>query len=74
MKEAVGYLGANKTEKAIQRIDRAIGTVVPILAQFDNQNQVHMSSSRHARPDAKKDVLIVVDELVKSPSFVVEKG
>ena len=35
VKEAIRNLGANKTENAITRIGRAIGTIAPVLQQFD---------------------------------------
>ena len=74
VKEAVYYLGANKTEKAIVKIGKAIGTIVPILDQFDSQNRIHSTSSRHVRPDAKNDILTIAGELVKARSFAFEKG
>ncbi len=54
VKEAVHYLGSNKTETSIQRIAKAIGTILPILDQFDNDNKVPCTSSKHARPEKKK--------------------
>ena len=69
-KDAIHFLGSNKTEKAIQRVGRAIGTLSPVLDNFDNINNVSASSSAQKKPKAKKDIEVVVDELVKANCFV----
>ena len=51
-KEAIRFQGANKTRKAILRIGRAIGTMSPVLDQFDAQNEVSSTRSIHAKSDA----------------------
>ena len=73
-KEAIRFQGANKTDKAIARVGRAIGTLSTVLDNFDVHNQVPSTSSRQAKPDAQKDIKVVVNELVKCRSFDVEKG
>lgn len=40
-KNAIQSLGANKTEKAIERVGRAIGTIASLLQAFDAENQVN---------------------------------
>ena len=74
VKEAVRYLGPNQTEKTIQRVGRAIGTIVPILEQFDAHNDVPISSSSHTRPDDKVDIATVVGVLVDVHSFQFHEG
>ncbi len=44
-KEAINFLGANKSEKAIQRVGKAIGTL-PVLNNFDMVNNVSTMSSK----------------------------
>ena len=39
-KDAIKGLGTNKSSSAISRVDRAIGTLVPVLDQFDKENCV----------------------------------
>ena len=73
-KEAIRFQGANKTEKAIERIGRAIDTLFSVVDNFDTHNRVPATSSRHLRPDAQEDIKVVVDELVKCRSFEVVKG
>ena len=73
-KEAIRFQGSNRTEKAIDRVGRSIGTLFTVLDNFDTHNQVPITSSRQAKPDAQKDIKVVADELVKCRSFEVEKG
>ena len=37
-KGAINNLGAGKTEKAVVRLGKAIGTISPVLTQFDEDN------------------------------------
>ena len=49
-KTAVKGLGANKTEECIQRVAKAIGTMDPLLEQFDRDNMVgHRAQSCQCR-------------------------
>ena len=73
-KEAIRFQGANRTEKVIARVGQSIGTLFTVLDNFDTHNQVPTRSSRQAKPDAQKDIKVIVDELIKCRSFEVEKG
>ncbi len=73
-KEAINFLGSSKTEKAIQRVGQAMGTLLPVLSNFDEMNGVASISSRQHRPGAHKDVLIVVEEICKAKCFDKEDG
>ena len=73
-KEAIRFQGSNRTEKAIERVGRSIGTLFTVLDNFDMHNQVPTTFSRQVKPDAQKDIKVIVDELVKCRSFEVEKG
>ncbi len=47
VKTAIRGVGANKTQKSITRIARALGTVAPILDRFDDDNGVTKPGSVH---------------------------
>lgn len=68
-KDAVKNLGANKTEKAIAQIGRAIGTIAPTLQQFDSITGVNKLSGTHHMASAEKDRNIIVGELLQSKVF-----
>ena len=55
-KGAIGQLGSNKSTKAIERIGRAMGTLSPVLENFDCINNVVHTSSRQRKQKAQKDV------------------
>ena len=65
-KGAIRFLGPNKSEKSITRIGQAIGTLSPVLDNFDDDNDVASQSGNQKRPSAKKDISVVVGELVKA--------
>ena len=68
-KRCVKALGANKTEAAIQRATKALGTIVPVLNQFDTENSVSIPSGAHKRASAEKDILILITELLNFEVF-----
>ena len=43
-------IGSNKSQKSIQRIDRAIGTLSPVMDNFDAINNVTRDSSNQKKP------------------------
>ena len=63
VKDAVKNLGANKTEKAITRVGRAIGNIAPVLRTFDEQNHVDVPSGTHKIASYERDRNIIVSEL-----------
>ena len=69
---AIRFLGPNKSLQAITRIGRAIGTVSPILDNFDEVNQVSQSSSSQRQPNDHKDTVVIVKEMVKADCFVMQ--
>ena len=73
-KEAIKNLGANKTEKAIARVGRALGTIAPVLRQFDEENAVTAPSGAHQRASTEKDRNAIVGELVHSKIFDTVPG
>ena len=68
-KEAIRGLGVNKTDKAISRVSKSLGTLSPILDQFDEVNDVHNSSSIHSAPSSVKDRDMIIKELLQSHIF-----
>lgn len=65
-KVAVEGLGANKTEKAIIRVGKAIGTMSGSLENFDAVNNVPKVSGAHSCQSSRIDLHKVVKQLVKS--------
>lgn len=64
VKDSIKGLGTNKTRTAVTRVGRALGTIVPILENFDSDNNVPTLSGAHAKLDSTKDIEIVAKELV----------
>ena len=74
VKEAIKNLGANKTEKTISRIGRAIGTIAPVLYQFDHENNVTTQLGAHHIASSEKDRNIIVSELLRAKVFSTVPG
>ena len=70
-KDAIKGMGTNKTEKAVMRVGRAIGTITPLLANFDEENCIATPSSVHHAPGIEKDV---ISELRKAKLFTLTTG
>lgn len=68
-KEAIAGLRANKSEKAIIRIGKAIGTLHPVLDQFDAVNAVASLSGIHSQPKSLRDLKLVLQELNQANVF-----
>ena len=68
-KDAIRGLGANKTETSIERVGKTIGTIAPLLQNFDAQNAVQQPSGAHRSAGIKKDLSIIVCELTKNKVF-----
>ncbi len=70
-KGAIRFQGSNRSTKAIKRIGRAIGTLSPMLDNFDSVNHVTTTSSRQRKPNSLKEIHVVVNEFVESQSIVI---
>lgn len=66
VKGAIGSLGSNKTESCITRVGRAIGTLQPVLDQYDVSNRVTHPSGSHMSSPITKDCNILVKELTSN--------
>ena len=69
VKDAIRGLGSNQTEHAITRVGKALGTIFPVLNQFDQDNKVPDISGAHKQPNAGRDIGLVVDQLTKAKVF-----
>lgn len=68
-KIAIEGLGANKSQKAIQRIGKAIGTVSLSLENFDTISNVPAESGAHTTRSSEKDLLKIIKQLAKTKVF-----
>ncbi len=73
-KGAIGKLGSNKSIKAIQRIGRAMGTLSPVLNNFDSVNNVVQTTSKQTKPKAHKDIMSIINELNKGQCFTAKSS
>lgn len=71
-KTAIRGLGSNKTPDCIQRIGNALGTIVPVLENFDEDNKVPQNSGNHNALKAEKDLKVVMDVLMEASIFTDE--
>ena len=69
IKDAIRDLGANKTEVAIVRAGKALGTLDPVLWKFDAENNVKKPSGAHKPPSAAKDTQVIIEQLLKTDIF-----
>lgn len=56
LKEAVKGLGANKTEKALVRVGKAIGAIESVQHNFDDDNNINDCSGNHKQASFTKDL------------------
>ena len=54
-------VGPNKTQKAIERVGKAIGTLAPVLTQFDEDNDIAENSGAHKALQMHKDTQGIAD-------------
>ncbi len=73
-KEAVRGLRANKTEKAITKIGKTFGTVVPVLDNYDTKNRVTHVSGAHKVPSSGKYVNMIIKHLLKPKYFQLTRA
>lgn len=71
-KGAFSFLGSNKSEKAITRVGQSIGTLSPVLENFDEDNHIQDESSTQKGPKAQKDIEVVAKELLKADSLKIK--
>ena len=62
-KGCIEGLGPNQTAKCITPVGKALGTIDPILDNFDEDNCVPASSGRHRTANSDEDLNILIHEL-----------
>ena len=62
-KESVRGLRANKTEKAIIHVGKILGTLAPLLDNYDIDNNVGVVSGAHRTSSIEKDRDLIVQHL-----------
>ena len=73
-KTSIEGLGANKTDDAIVRCGKALGTLHSVLEQFDADNATPDVSGAHKKPSYKKELTLILNELQKANVFKVFPG
>ena len=68
-KTSITNLQANKTTNSMCRVARALGTIYPVLDNFDKGNNVTKSSSTHREPNSSEDFKAVLDCLNRFDVF-----
>ena len=69
-KTAIEGLGANKSEKGIKRVGKAIGTLTDSLGNYDKVNNVPAESGAHSTRSSEKDLHKVIKQLAMSRFFL----
>ena len=73
-KRAIRNLRANQTETAITRAGKVLGTLYPVLMQYDMQTHVADTTRIHHAPTSQKDRDIIIRELQRLEVFPVCKN
>ena len=69
LKGLIGLMGANKTEKAIGRMSRAVGGVRKVVDVFEEQAVIKTKSSAHSHRSSAQDEDKVLQDLHKLKPF-----
>ena len=69
LKELIRMMGANKTEKAIGRMSKAVGGVRKIVDVFDEQASIRRKSSAHSHRTSSRDESKILSDLHKLKPF-----
>ena len=73
-KTSIEHLGGNKTDDAIVRCGKVLGTMYRLLEKFDKDNSVSDVSGAHLKPSYKRDLNIILHELQESKVFKIIPG
>ena len=69
LKSGIGALGSNKTEDTIVRLSKAIGTLGPVLDNFDEVNGVNHHHTRHTQASMMTDIHKAITDINKAKLF-----
>ena len=72
VKSCMQHLGANKTERSIQRIGKCIGQIDEILTCYDQQNELPIPFVLHSIPSSNSDRDLMIRELLETDVFSVK--
>ena len=73
-KTAVDGLGANKTEKAIFRVGKTVGSLFRTTENFDKQDNVTPPSGSHSEKSNAKDLKKIINILHQQQVFQQKDG
>ena len=73
-KDALHGLGANITDKSVQRVGKCIGRMMETLEQFDKVNGVPKVSGRHTQHSTERDLKKVLKQLCEADVFGEKQG
>ena len=74
MKKSIRSMGANKTEKAIERASKASGGVSEIVEAFEEQVSIHPKSGSHTHKSSADDEKLISRDLRGLRPFKEEEG
>ena len=74
MKSLIKSMGANKTEKAIERASKASGGVKKTVEAFEKQVKLHHKSSTHSHKSSLEDEKIIMADLRSVKPFKQVEG
>ncbi len=73
-KEILASMGANLTERSIQRAARSVSTLSRVRAVFDKETNLPVPLVAHATADDEGEVSKVVDVLIKNKNLIITRG
>lgn len=74
VKTAIEGLGANKSEKAIVRVGRSLGSLATTMDNYDKQHHVPATSGSHSQRSSAKDMKKIIEQLQNLNIFTHTPG
>jgi hypothetical protein len=74
IKKYIKGMGANKTDKSIERMSRASGGLSSIIDNFDDQIEIKGKSSSHSHKSMANDEKQIIEDLMKLKPFAIVQG
>ena len=74
LKNIIKGMGANKTNKSIERASKAIGGVRKIVENFEQQVSKKQQSTHHTHKSSQSDEAIILNDLHQLKPFTVKQG
>ncbi len=69
-KKLIKNMGANKTDKAIERASKVVGGLCQIVVNFDRQTSSHSKSTQHSHVSSSSDESKILQDLQNLKPFV----